>query len=191
MHPHRHHLPILVEADARVEAFQAATGLSCPPGCGVCCERHDPHVTEHDLAPLAFELVAEDLERAAGLRERAVAALAAGAPCVFYEAGRIPGGCTQYARRPLLCRLFGFAAVRDKHGQPELAACHVHQEVTPEAVARARAHVDGGGAVPVFTDLQAPLDALDPARAQTRVPINAAIVAALDRALLRASWGAG
>ena len=28
--------------------------------------------------------------------------------------GRLPGGCTAYALRPLICRLFGFSAVRDK-----------------------------------------------------------------------------
>jgi Fe-S-cluster containining protein len=181
-------LALYAEADALTARVQAASGLHCPSGCGVCCERHNPHVTVADLDPIAEALVAADVANAEAVHERAVAALAADAPCVFYQAGRLPGGCTQYELRPLLCRLFGYAAVRDKRGAAELAVCHVHKERLPDEAAAAAAYVARGEPVAMFADLQAQADAEDAARARERVPINAALVAALERALLRARF---
>ncbi|MBP6633341.1 MAG: YkgJ family cysteine cluster protein [Kofleriaceae bacterium] len=178
-------LEVLAEADAAVDALTAATGLACPTGCGHCCAHHQPHATVADLAPMA------DAEVVVGTAEARLAALlAAGddAPCVYFAAGRLPGGCTAYALRPLICRLFGFSAVRDKHGQPELAACHVHKRERPAAVARAVAHVGAGGPVAVMADLQAQADALDPDSARVQHPINRALRLALERALLRAAY---
>jgi len=185
MHPHR--LTLYQEADRQTSALADATGLACPPGCGVCCDHHNPHVTEADMGPIARHLVATGGGEA--VHVRAVAAV--GQPCVFFAPGRLPGGCTQYELRPLLCRLFGFAAVRDKHGQPALAVCHVHTAETPAVAAAAAAHVAAGGDVAVFTDLQAPADALEPDRSRVRVPINAALASALERELLRATYTEG
>lgn len=111
--------------------------------------------------------------------------------CIFYQAGRLPGGCTIYAQRPLLCRLFGYAAVRDKHGALELAVCHVHKEVQSAEAERARAWIADGNPVAVFADLQAPMDALDPTYATERMPINEALARALERDLLRAQFAGG
>lgn len=183
----RTRLALYVEADALTGDLSRATGLHCPPGCGVCCERHNPHVTVADLAPIAAALVAAG--QGEDVHARARAALAAGEPCVFYAAGRLPGGCTQYELRPLLCRLFGYAAVRDKRGTPELAVCHVHKERLPVEAAAAAARVAGGAPVAMFADLQSQADALDPDRARDRVPINAALAEALERELLRAQYG--
>jgi len=177
-------LVLYQDADRASAALSRATGLACPPGCGECCARHDPHVTVADVEPLAEAAVADG--SAEGALDRALAAPAG--PCVYYEAGRLPGGCTVYALRPVLCRLFGFAAVRDKHGRPALAVCEVHTAATPDVAARAAAHVAAGGEVAQLAEYQARADGLapDPSRTE-QLPINVALARALERALLRAS----
>ena len=173
--------------DAEIAAFQDATGLGCPTGCGHCCETQTPYVNVADMEPIARDLVA----RGAGetVYDHAVAAVS-GTPCVLYEPGRLPGGCTEYELRPMLCRLFGFGAVRDKHGQARLALCRIHGREVPEAAARAVAFVDGGGAVPSFADWQAEADAVAPDGLREQMPINEALARALERELLRARYQA-
>jgi Fe-S-cluster containining protein len=181
MHPRR--LALYQDADRATGALASATGLACPTGCGECCARHDPHVTIADVEPIAAAAVAD--RTAEAMLDRALAAPAG--PCVYFEPGRLPGGCTVYALRPILCRLFGFSAVRDKHGAPALAVCEVHKAATPEVAARAAAHVAGGGEVAILAEYQARADGLDPDPARTeQLPINVALARALERALLRA-----
>ena len=179
-------LPLYQAVDREIDAFQQATGLGCPTGCGHCCETQTPYVTVADMAAIADAAVARGDGEA--LYDRAVAALAAGAPCAIFQPGRLPGGCTAYELRPMLCRLFGFAAVRDKHGQARLALCRIHARDLPEASARAVAFVDGGGAVPAFADWQGETDALDPDGSREQLPINEALARALEKALLRARY---
>jgi Fe-S-cluster containining protein len=186
--PHRR-LPLFQAVDAAITAFQDATGLGCPTGCGHCCETQTPYVSVADMLPIARDAVARGDGDA--LYDQAVAAAAAGSPCVIFEPGRLPGGCTRYELRPMLCRLFGFAAVKDKHGQQRLALCRIHARDLPEASARATAHVDGDGAVPIFAEWQAETDALDPDGSREQLPINEALARALERELLRARYAAG
>jgi len=174
-------LPLYRAADDATRALGDATGLACPPGCGACCVTAPPHVTIGDVAPIAADLVARGEADAVLIRAEAAAD---GGACALHDPTRSGGGCTAYALRPVVCRLFGFAAVRDKRGVPHLAACRVHVREAPEATARAVAHVAAGGEVPVFADWQAAAHDGDGGAAQ--VPINAALARALDRELLRA-----
>jgi Fe-S-cluster containining protein len=175
-------LALYRSADEQTAALATATGLACPSGCGHCCQHHKPEVTVADMMPVAEAVVRDG--RGDGLYELARARGGA-EPCVFFVPGRLPGGCTMYELRPLLCRLFGFAAVRNKHGRAELAVCHVHKEETPAVAASAAAHVAAGGAVAMFAELQAEADGLDPDRARSQLPINLALVQALEIVLLR------
>jgi uncharacterized protein len=186
MEPRR--LALYQDADRATEALTGATGLACPPGCGECCARHDPHVTVADVEPLADAALADGSAEAA--LDRALAAPAG--PCIYFAEGRLPGGCTVYELRPVLCRLFGFSAVRDKHGAAQLAACELHKQHDPAAVARAAAHVAAGGEVAILAEVQARADGLapDPARTE-QLPINVALARALERALLRARFAGG
>lgn len=170
-------------ADALTDEVSRGAGLACPTGCGACCVRTPPHVSVADMAPIARAAIASG--EAEGLHERAVATGAG--PCVLFAPGRLPGSCTVYALRPVICRLFAFAAVRDKHGARELAVCREHTAADPAAPARARAYLDAGGAAPMFADLQ--LEAHDPDDGPAElVPINLALAAALERELLRARY---
>ncbi len=169
--------------DEQTTVVSAGAKLGCPTGCGACCVRTPPHVSVADIAPVARAAIAAGEGEA--LHDRAVATGAG--PCVLFAPGQLPGGCTVYAIRPVICRLFAFAAVRDKHGALELAVCREHTVADPAAPARARAYLDGGGDAPVFAELQ--LEAHDPDDGPAElVPINEALAAALERELLRARY---
>jgi Fe-S-cluster containining protein len=180
-------LPIYAAADDAIATFQAATGLACPRGCGACCEEQTPFVRIADMEEIAAAHVARGIGEETLERARAAGDAR---PCVIYQPGRLPGGCTEYDLRPTLCRLFGFGAVRDKHGQAALAACKIHKRDMPEAAARAIAFVDGGGDVPMIADWQAAADAASDDGDLRLMPINLALARALERALLRAHLSA-
>lgn len=171
------------EMDAATSAFAAASGLRCPELCGTCCENPDVRTTVTELGPLAEALVAEGQGEAVLARAEA----AGHSRCIFYApAGPGKGRCSVYALRPGICRLFGFAAVRNKRGEPELAACKIHQAASPEAVAEARARIAQGTPVPLFGDFQQRAQELGPSGTAELLPFNLAVHKALERALLRA-----
>ena len=181
MKPYR--LALYRDADAATDAVIAGTGLACPTGCGACCVRTPPHVSISDVAPIARAAI--ERGEAEALLARATA-LDVG-PCALFAPGRLPGGCTVYAIRPVICRLFAFAAVRDKHGALELAICKEHSLADPAAPARVRAYLAAGGEAPSFVDVQQ--DAHDPDEgAPTLMPINRALASALERELLRSQY---
>lgn len=173
------------EAFARMDrataAFAQASGLACPPGCGACCLSPEVESSVDELGPMAAHLCET------GRAEAVLEALAhAGSPasCVLYQPepgnpGR--GRCGAYAHRPPLCRLFGFAAVRDKTGRPRLALCRVHRESAPETAERAARGVEEETCpAPFFVEHTAP---------GPRQPINHALREALEKELLRRALG--
>lgn len=176
-------LALYRSADDETAAVSAGAGLACPTGCGMCCIRTPPHVSVADMAPIARAAVAAGEGEA--LLERARGGVVG--PCVLYAPGQLPGGCTVYAIRPIICRLFAFAAVRDKHGALELAVCREHTAADPAAPARARAYLAAGNPAPVFAEYQAQAEDPEDGPAEL-IPINDALVVALERELLRAQY---
>jgi Fe-S-cluster containining protein len=171
---------LYAEMDRQTAAFAAASGLVCPPGCGACCLSPAVEATVLEVLPLARWLVHQ------GQAERALAALAESRSpqCLMYQPQSedgTQGRCSVYGVRPLLCRLFGFAAVRDRTGAPRLAACWRHQETLPEAVARTRQVLgsapDDANAmdVPMFDTWALRLSQIDPHYGTERLPINEAL----------------
>ncbi len=176
-------LALYRSADEQTTAVSAGAGLACPTGCGACCVRTPPHVSVPDVAPIARAAIAAGEGEALYERARATGP----GPCVLFAPARLPGGCTVYAIRPVICRLFAFAAVRDKHGALELAVCREHTAADPAAPLRAGSYLAAGGAAPVFAELQ--LEAHDPDDGPAELmPINDALTAALERELLRARY---
>lgn len=176
-------LGLFSEMDSATAAFAEASGLTCPEGCGACCENPGAHATADELMPLASELVARGEAEAVLARAEA----AGQGRCIFYTShGPGLGRCAEYALRPTTCRLFGFAAIRNKRGQPELATCKVHQAVTPDSVARAHALVAQGASVPLFLEYQQRVQETGTSATAELLPMNVAVRRALERALLHA-----
>jgi len=180
----REHFAAIDEATA---TLRARTGLACPDGCGACCRSPEVEASPAELAPAADALVRAG-EASAVLAEIERRAALADARCVLYRpdpADDRRGRCALYAERPFLCRLFAFAARRDRHGRPELVACATMRAAAPTTVAAACADVASGGAAPVFGDALRALAASVGESTTRRGPINAALREALLRALLR------
>ena len=119
---------IYARVEAEQRAFLAAavdngSPLACPPGCGSCCEPFVPDVLPAEAAYLAAWL----LENEPGLAGEAASWPAAGAPavppCPFLRRAEGGARCAIYPARPLVCRLFGAAAVRDKVGRASFRPC--------------------------------------------------------------------
>ena len=81
----------------------------------------------------------------------------------------------------MICRLFGFAARRNKYAKRELVTCTVIKTEQQESYLSAEAALgDESRNVPVFTDYYERLRNLDPNLGGDLMPINQAIRRALD-----------
>ncbi len=168
--------------DRRIACFRRASGLGCPAGCGECCRSPEVEAAVLEMLPLAFHL------RRRGLLEPTLARLGRGEPprrCLFYSPaplGAFGGHCSVYPWRPLMCRLFGFAAAAGAGGRPELAVCRVMGAAIPSrAQAAAQAVRSGGLKAPVMRDWSLGAYRLDPVLGAGPLPLNVALKQALER----------
>ncbi len=164
--------------DKAVAGFATRTGLSCPEGCGHCCQSEKVEATVLECIPLAFELfrtfqaelILKRLEKNDDDKR-----------CVLYrpdytEAGL--WGCTQYRYRSVVCRLFGFAGNRDRQGDTQLAMCRIMKEKTGAGTSDIDLD-DPHAPLPLFFDAGIRITALHPGMGTERKPINMALRDAL------------
>ncbi|MBL8968664.1 MAG: YkgJ family cysteine cluster protein [Spirochaetaceae bacterium] len=175
----------------RAKAAESGAALGCPEGCGSCCENFVPDVLPVEaLAAAAFIL-----GHRPDLAGRA--AQSQGPTCPFYDADRPEAHCSIYPGRPLVCRLFGFAAVLGKDGEPSFALCrHMPSPVGNGERAWSDEALRGlfGAVPPVMAAFGAELLGLEPDAAGERRPLPEALPAAIARlglALRYASLGRG
>jgi len=174
--------------DRRIASFRRSSGLGCPPGCGECCLSPEVEATVLEMLPLALDL------RRRGLLESTLARLGPGEPprrCLFYSPaplGAFGGLCSVYPWRPLLCRLFGFAAVAGPEGRPELAVCGRMRAAIPDQTRAAAAAVLAGRLrAPLMRDWSLAAYRLEPALGANPLPLNSALKQALERVGLERS----
>jgi uncharacterized protein len=175
---------VFQQADGATEKFARATGISCPPGCGNCCQFPDIEASELEMMPVARQLL-ESGEAGAFLEK--LQNYPTDKVCVFFEAtpgSSTEGRCGRYHQRPLVCRLFGFAGRKNKDGRPQFTPCPIHQQTCAEKVDAARVHVDRGTLrPPLYSDFTDALWATHPTLGLDRFPINQALRRALERVL--------
>jgi uncharacterized protein len=117
------------EADRSVSAFAAKAALQCPGGCGRCCESPFIEASPLECLPLAATLIPKAEEWLARLELHLRLNRTLPSSCPFYVSfGFGKGFCSVYDQRPLICRLYGFAAYIDDAGNDELDSCHYHTE---------------------------------------------------------------
>ena len=167
------------EIDQLVFQFQLNTGLRCVEHCGgVCCKKEDVHTTVAEMLPIAHTLL---IQGESSLHLEQIESLPSGSRCTFYVEEGIPpfaGHCAQYALRPMICRMFGFAAARNKMGDPRLSTCKLIKQADPRTVAYAEGMQSRA---PCFSDLSARLYGLDPSFHSRLLPINEALKRAISR----------
>ena len=169
------------DVDRQAEEFSLQTGLKCKEGCGACCLNPDIETTVAEVLPLAVHLWSKGvaLKQLESIQSKAAKSI-----CDFYEASPLDpckGRCSIYTYRPGLCRLFGFAAHRDKQGKRLLLTCRVIKNSQPEACQRTQEELDQGLKAPLLTSHACAVSNIDPCHGQKLLPINQAVQEALQK----------
>lgn len=177
---------LYTRADAAVESFARLSGVSCPFGCGSCCEGFVPDILPLEAAYLATFIALKDRQKAYELAAKGLAPRRRDdgrIGCPLY-ADDTPYHCTVYEARPLICRMFAFSAVRDKRGEPAFSVCRLGLSRSGLRSASGAALEEGFGAVPpTMADLGSELAAIDPDSAVDRRALPEALALALPRVL--------
>jgi len=166
-----------------ISTFQSESQLHCLSGCGKCCTKPDISASPLEFLPWAFHLflngqaekMLEELE------------LKTDTNCQIYRPltalDSNNGSCGEYKYRGLICRLFGYAASRDKYGKLRLATCKIIKENQLENFNDTEEAISKGLYVPIFTDYYMNLSQIDYSLGTTMLPINQAIKKAIEEVL--------
>lgn len=173
-----------IQTECAITIAHNGQPLRCPEECGSCCETFVP-----DILPLEADYLAAWILRTDPAQAQRLAGWdrnPALPPCPFYEADRKDGHCSVYPARPLICRLFGFSAIKDKEGREAFSLC---KEMPSRASGRSWSDAEilneFGTRLPVMADFTAEVLALSPNEAGKRLPLTEALPSALRRLLLR------
>jgi len=167
--------------EKEMAVFQQKSGLGCLTGCGHCCTKPDVSAAVIEFLPYALDLFIQ--KKSSSMKE--LIKNNTSSICHLFknegsgQLGNIHGGCTQYHNRGLICRLFGFATSRDKHGEPRLSTCKWikgDQEVlVKEAESRLLAYQ-----APSYLVYYQKLTQIDFRMGQEFLPINDALIRAIE-----------
>ncbi|HXH30162.1 MAG TPA: YkgJ family cysteine cluster protein [Bacteriovoracaceae bacterium] len=166
--------------------LQAASGLACIQGCGKCCQNPEVEASVLEMIPFALKIYDEGkfdewIERltTTGLDH-----------CLLFEAHGSSGGgrCSSYAHRPSVCRMFGVAGYFNKHHQVVLSVCKFIKENNPQN--SSSWEEPPSNSIPIISTWSTRLSALDPDLCSKKLPINQAILQAMQRVGLYAQYEA-
>ena len=175
-------LNLYAGVDSKIEEFKKASSLKCVSGCGRCCENPKISITVLEVFPLACKLWQDKMAPAILAQ---MAKDSTQGVCVFYQPDAIVAGsgrCGVYPLRPLLCRLFGFSAKMDKHGNPSLVTCSTMKNYCAQEYKQVVKHFSEKTlAVPRMQEYGIQLLCIDSYWAREQLPINQAIRMALEK----------
>ena len=169
--------------EIEITAFKSETHLFCNVGCGKCCSTPDIDASPLEFLPWAFHLFLN------GKAEEMLLELskASNSNCLIYRPLSLleqhNGSCSNYRYRGLICRLFGYAASRDKYGKLRLAACKIIKDEQSQNFNAAEEAIRNGLYVLVFTDYYMQLAQIDYRMGTTLLPINQALKIAIEEVL--------
>ncbi|WP_163709099.1 YkgJ family cysteine cluster protein [Mangrovibacterium lignilyticum] len=165
---------LLKNAALHTEKFSAQSGISCGSKCHLCCLKKDISASPLEFFPLAYQLLKEG--RADEFYDR-LDQIQGNDLCILFSAlGNTPGGCTAYAYRGLICRLFGFSTNRDKLSQNRMITCKTIKESPPYIQLTSKQLTKA----PVMSEYYMQLAAIDFSLANQQLQINHAIKRALE-----------
>jgi Fe-S-cluster containining protein len=168
------------QLEREIATLKASTGISCISGCGLCCQKPDISATPLEFLPLAY--YAHKQGKSMSIWE-ALRANKEQAICHLFRPVKTQedsGLCGSYAHRGLICRLFGFSAMLDKHNNPQFVSCRTMKTERKEAHDKTVAHIQQGKKVPIMRNYYYQLQAIDSNLGMTLMPINQAIEKALE-----------
>ena len=165
------------------DRFQQHSKLTCLTGCSHCCSNPNIEASVLEFLPFAYYAYKQGL--ALSWLEKLKSDQAPSLCAILRPFHKLEerGFCSQYAYRGLVCRLFGFSAVRNKYGSTVLATCRPIKEHQQENVALAQQQIGKGAFVPVGNHYYMQLTSIDFILSNAFYPINEAIAKALEEVL--------
>ncbi|HZL08390.1 MAG TPA: YkgJ family cysteine cluster protein [Prolixibacteraceae bacterium] len=170
---------IFKQLDKETELFGKQSNLKCLTNCDLCCRKKGLEANVLEFLPLAYHLYKNNLhETALDLLETDPE------HCINLAKNQISGktaGCSAYEYRGLVCRLFGFSAVKDRHGKLAVYTCsHVKKEY-PEEFKKATELINSGMNIPMVTDFYYQIYCIDSLMANDYNLINVSIRKAIEK----------
>ena len=169
------------QLELETRQFQEKSKLSCVSGCGKCCAFPTIDASPLEFLPWAFQVFLS------GKAEEVLESLSSstGQNCFLLTPVSIlsTGHCASYRHRGLICRLFGYAASKDKYGNLRLATCSIIKEEQRDCYEKTNKAIAEGLYVPVFTDYYMQLNQIDYQLGSKIMPINKALKTALEEVL--------
>lgn len=177
---------IFRDLEQQIESFKKDTQLNCIAGCGFCCTKPDIEATVIEFLPLAYYyfITHQAWEKLVHLKEYPQST------CIVFQQGhqKDAGFCTSYQYRGLICRLFGFSARKNKHGENEFTTCKKIKEKEPQKFIDAYLKVKNGTKAPIMGQYYLRLIKVDLEAAHKFYPVNIAIQKAIEMVLAYYSY---
>lgn len=170
---------VFKQLDTETEKFGKESGLKCLTNCDLCCRKKGLEANVLEFLPFAYFLVKNNLHDAA-------LDLLDTNPehCINLATTQVPGetaGCSIYAHRGLICRLFGFSGVRDKNAKLAVYTCtHMKSEFATE-YNQTMERINSDMHIPVVSDFYYQIYYIDPQLANDYNPINVSIRKAIEK----------
>ena len=174
---------IFQELEQESSQFHQEAGMGCLSGCGFCCANPEVPASPLEFLPLAFDLyekgVADELaDRLANQDNPGI--------CVVYRsnpADVTKGFCGNYAKRGLICRLFGASARKNnKTGLKELITCKILKGEKEGEYQSVTGRINSDMQIPLAPAFYTRIKDIDEALTN-QYPVNQAILMALELVL--------
>lgn len=171
---------LYAQLEQEIGQFQKQSGIHCLPDCGHCCTKPDIDAAVLEFLPYAFDLFLA--RRSLQVRELLANS---GSICHIFNPlslsnhAYVSGRCTEYANRGLICRLFGYSTIRDKNGNRALSTCKWIKADQAVQITNAQPLIEAKAA-PHYTNYYQKLVQIDFRLGQEYLPINKAILRAID-----------
>lgn len=174
---------IFQELEQESKQFHAEAGMGCLSGCGFCCANPEVPASPLEFLPLAFDLYEKGL--ADEIANQLVSQEDPGI-CVVYRsnpADVTKGFCGNYAKRGLICRLFGASARKNnKTGLKELITCKILKAEKKGAFEHTSERINSDMEIPLAPAYYTRIKDIDEALTN-QYPVNQAILMALELVL--------
>lgn len=174
---------IFNELEEASRQFHKEAGMGCIQGCGFCCANPKVPATPLEFLPLAFDLyekgIADDIANQLANQENP-------GICVVYRsnpADVTKGFCGNYAKRGLICRLFGASARKNnKTGLKELITCKLLKSERADFFQNVTKRINSDMEIALAPAYYTRIKDVDEALS-IQYPINQAILMALELVL--------
>jgi uncharacterized protein len=177
---------VYARAETAMTGFRRASGVDCLGGCGECCKGFEPDIRTTEAAYLAAWLQGPGAEKLPMLSSDD-----GSGTCPFFDADD-PRHCQVYPARFLICRLFGYCAMRGKAGELDYSLCFAIARTGrfPRKQWSAGQLEEAFGALPpIMSDFGNQAAAIEPEGIGRPEPVRAAMRVALAKVGLAISMG--